>query len=325
LELERKKYLLLKYLNNDYQPEELDELLNYVHSLEKEEALDEGLLEIWNIHPVVRLDHQKSDEIWANISSNATDEVRWNRYFSRTALYKVAAVFIGFIVCAYLLTILYDRHIYTKESTSYGKTKELTLPDGSSVYLNSNSSIRYKSNWNADEERIIELDGEAFFKVTHTANHQKFVVKAGKLDVEVLGTEFNVLSRKTRSFVVLKKGKVKLAVAGEKDLIMKPGELVEVSSSQAVRTLVVNPEKYSSWRNNILTFDATPLKEIARVIEENYDLKISIPSKELASERFTGAIPVDENIDVLLTMLSKSYQFEIKKVNDVIVFQKQGH
>jgi transmembrane sensor len=325
LNSERKKYLLLKYLSNHYQPEELEELLTYVHSLEKDRRVDEGLQEIWERHPVVHLDNQKSNEIWDQIVNKTQDGVGERKFYFKNTYYKVAAAFIGVLICACLIIFLYNNHQYTIESTSYGKTKELTLPDGSIVSLNSNSSIKYKTHWSATESRTIELQGEAFFSVTHTTSHQKFIVKAGKLSVEVLGTEFNVLSRKSRSFVVLKKGKVKLEVSGEKEFIMKPGELVELSASQSVRKQLVNPELYSSWRNNVLTFNATPLMEIARVIEENYDLKISIPDQTLAAERFTGAIPVNEDIDVLLTMLSKSYQFEIEKTHDAIIFQTKRH
>jgi transmembrane sensor len=327
LDSERKKHLLVKYLNDEYSAKELEELLSYVHSLDRDQRVDEGFEEVWNAHPSFQLlDDEKTEGLFNQILYKAGQVERDKRSFRKAIIYKVAAAFIGILVCSYLIIYLPNSNQYRTETTSYGKTREVLLPDGSTVTLNSNSIIKYKSNWSSQEQRVVELQGEAFFKVTHTAGNQKFIVEAGTLKVEVLGTEFNVMTRKSRSFVVLNKGKIKLDVSGEDDYIMKPGEMVEVNPSQSsIMKRMVNPELYSSWRNNVLTFNATPLGDIARVIEENYDLKIEIPDKMLAAERFTGAIPVDEDINVLLTMLSKSYQFEIKKTDDAIIFQTVRH
>jgi transmembrane sensor len=201
------------------------------------------------------------------------------------------------------------------------------LPDGSKVTLNGNSKLEYKSSWRNDDVREVSLTGEAFFEVTHKTNNQKFIVKTRDLSVEVLGTEFNVMSRKTRSYVVLRKGSVRLAVEGKEDWVMKPGEMVEVDKKGInLTSKKVNPENYVSWRNNVLAFQSNSLEEIAQMIEENYDLQVEIPDKSLARERFTGAFPLNEDIEVLLKMLAKSYHFKIDKSGDVIIFRsgKQG-
>jgi DNA-directed RNA polymerase specialized sigma24 family protein len=118
------------------------------------------------------------------------------------------------------------------------------------------------------KDRVVWMQGEAFFDINHLENNQKFIVKALNIDVEVLGTQFNVNSRRNNTTVVLNSGKVKL---NHDDLVndefMDPGDLVEFSGHEKkIRKKVVNPEQFSSWKSNILIFKATPLSEIAQTL-----------------------------------------------------------
>jgi ferric-dicitrate binding protein FerR (iron transport regulator) len=314
---------MIKYLNNECSGEEFDELWRHVTSIQRDEALEEGLEEVWD---QLYLPKELS-KIFSSILSKSQEIEGGKNSFSWTKIYKLAAVFVGIIFFASVAILVIKSNQWKEEQTGYGQTKEITLPDGSKVTLNGNSKLEYKSSWRNDDVREVSLTGEAFFEVTHKTNNQKFIVKTRDLSVEVLGTEFNVMSRKTRSYVVLRKGSVRLAVEGKEDWVMKPGEMVEVDKKGInLTSKKVNPENYVSWRNNVLAFQSNSLEEIAQMIEENYDLQVEIPDKSLARERFTGAFPLNEDIEVLLKMLAKSYHFKIDKSGDVIIFRsgKQG-
>ena len=123
-----------------------------------------------------------------------------------------------------------DHVRYEIYSTNFGQIQRLVLPDGSKVVLNANSTLRVPRFGFGETTREVYMTGEADFSITHTANHQKFIVHTAKnFDVEVLGTEFNVYARPRRSRVVLNKGKVKLHYlkGSETDqIVMHPGDLV---------------------------------------------------------------------------------------------------
>jgi ferric-dicitrate binding protein FerR (iron transport regulator) len=217
----------------------------------------------------------------------------------------------------------------TQYATAFGQTRTVTLPDGSRVLLNANSRLRAAARWTDGARREVWLEGEAFFTVAKKkaapdrgTEGAKFVVHTGQVDVEVLGTRFNVTNRRGQTTVTLNEGKVKLeegALGGP--VIMQPGELVRLGRDG--RTLVrkkVNPGQYSSWTENRYVFDDTPLAEIAQRIEDTYGLPVVLKKPGLAQRTFTATIPT-KNLDVLLLALSEAFGMEIEKREKEIVFK----
>jgi transmembrane sensor len=249
---------------------------------------------------------------------------RYYHYNSSKYFFKAAAVFIGLIISVATLYILLNPS-YEDYATTYGELKNLHLPDGSEMVLNANSSIRFKNKWGSSEYRKVWLEGEAFFLIDHKINSQKFQVITKQLSVEVIGTEFNVNTRRSSTKVVLNTGKVKLKdglIEGE--ILMDPGEYIELSGpNKQITKKVVNPELFSSWRKNQLVFKATPLLEIAEVLEDNYGLKITFEEEEIKTYQFTGAVSTEskENIKLLLFTISEAFNLEIKSEKNLLIFQ----
>jgi ferric-dicitrate binding protein FerR (iron transport regulator) len=230
----------------------------------------------------------------------------------------VAAVFVGLCISSFIgwkTFIGTDRIEYV---TAFGETRALVLPDGSQVMLNGNTRLSYNEEWAAQGTREVWLSGEAYFSVQKSPDkaHARFIVHTEKLDVEVLGTQFNVSGRKNATQVVLNEGEVKVnpgKSANVPSLIMKPGELVEYSGTrQPIIRKVVNPQIYSSWKFKRMVFEETTMKEIAARIEATYGYRVLFADTDLASRRLTGTIPSD-NIDVLLLTLSKLFNLDIRK------------
>lgn len=245
--------------------------------------------------------------------------------------YKVAAVFIGLLIFSASVFFILQYKNTTQYITQYGETKTLLLPDSSTVILNANSTLTHRSGWNSGDLREVWLEGEAFFSVVHTANHQKFIVNTSDLDVEVLGTEFNVNNRRGETKVVLNSGKVKLNLpafrTNEKtdnktqEIFMKPGELVEYSEeSSTITKKEVDTEKYISWKDNLLIFEDTPVSEIIRILEDNYGLQVIIEDSALVNRKFSATYPADD-IDILLMALSKSFNMKIFRKENQVVFE----
>jgi ferric-dicitrate binding protein FerR (iron transport regulator) len=236
---------------------------------------------------------------------------------------RAAAVLIGILLlgAAYFLVNRPDKLV--KYQTAYGETKSIVLPDLSTVILNAGSSIEFASGWDSNQVREVWINGEAFFTVTHKTNHQKFMVHANNLNVEVLGTEFNVNNRRGTSSVVLSSGKVKLSAARQTQaLIMAPGDLVEFSEAKAGFTRKkVDTDLYTSWRSNKLVFMATPLYRVAQTLEDTYGVKIIFNAPGIGNYKFTGSIPI-EDMDVLIQSIAASFGLKVVRKGNTIQFNK---
>ncbi|MDN5213531.1 FecR domain-containing protein [Fulvivirgaceae bacterium BMA12] len=202
--------------------------------------------------------------------------------------------------------------IYT---TDFGETASITLPDNSVVTLNSNSTLKYNTVWDDDKDREVWLNGEAYFSVVKSGSNQKFYVNSrdGVL-LEVLGTEFNVTKRESRTRVVLNHGKIRLNIENpslNEDIIMLPGELVEFkdTSTTYIRKKV-NPELYTSWKCKKLMFEDTKLEEVVLLLKEIYGLEVEVSEPALLEKRVSGSAPSD-NINLLINGLSESFGITI--------------
>lgn len=210
--------------------------------------------------------------------------------------------------------------------TTYNERKRLILPDQSAVTLNAHSTLRYASKWNTEENREVWLQGEAFFEVTKSPTSEKFLVHTENLNVEVLGTTFNVLNRRGKTQVVLNTGRVRLTSddAKEKIITMEPGELAELSKGQDVFiTRQVNPTLYTSWTSNQLIFQQSTLKEIMQILEDNYGYPVQNQVTEMEDATFTGTIPTVD-LDTVLYVLSETYGVDFRKTNGAIVISARS-
>ncbi|QEK51369.1 DUF4974 domain-containing protein [Pedobacter aquae] len=267
------------------------------------------------------------NDLWRRIeaSNDAFDQekARQNAVGHKLSLIKTwqkaAAVFVGFGIVVSLLFFLLNQKVSI--STQYAENQKIQLPDGSFVVLNANSSVSFADDWDEQSPREVWLEGEAFFSVTHTANHQKFIVHTNDLDVQVLGTKFNVNARVSKTRVVLNSGKVKLFLRQEKnqEVDMKPGELVDFSSNnKAFVKKAVKTKVFSAWVNKELVFEDTSLEEIAQLLEDNYGYKVKFVNKELANLTFTGTANT-ENINLLFTILQKTFNISIQKQENNLI------
>lgn len=213
--------------------------------------------------------------------------------------------------------------------TGYGEVKHILLPDSSIVILNANSSMRIPQQWTDDDKdgRQVWLQGEAYFEVQKkTATRQKFVVHTDQVDVIVLGTKFNVNTRRQQAVVSLEEGKVQLSVHGvgqsvlEKaaPVVLRPGQVMVVGQAEKVK---INTDKdvtaHSGWSRNEFHFDNTTLAEIARLIEDDYGYKIEASDTTLLQRSISGdlrAANVDELVSVLEVTLKLTMRIENKTI-----------
>lgn len=239
----------------------------------------------------------------------------------KSVLCWAASIVLLISACIFLLK---DHFLYHTYSAGKGSISSVTLEDGTRVTLNANSSIKVFYNFMDHSNREVWIEGEAFFEVKKRKDLKKFIVHTNNFDVEVLGTKFNVNNRRCRTEVMLAEGKVKLVAKDHTPIIMKPGEQFTRSKSQThFEKSIVEPEKYTAWRNNILVFDNTPLSQVAEIIQDYYGVEIIVSDSLLAERQFTGSLP-NNDLEVILLALTTSYKIEIEQRGNKIILRNKN-
>lgn len=212
--------------------------------------------------------------------------------------------------------------------TGFAKIKKITLPDGSKVILNANSELKLSAAWNEQAERQVWLEGEAYFEVEKKiSTHQKFIVHTKDLDVEVLGTKFNVNTRHEKAIVSLEEGKIKLSVKDEAQtalkhkyhtgvIEMKPGEVVKLDTT--VRLISEEDVSFhSGWVRNEFHFNNTTLKEIGTLIYDTYGYNVLVEDESLMKRSISGDLRAN-SIKELVEVLQIAFKLKMTIENKTI-------
>lgn len=193
---------------------------------------------------------------------------------------------------------------YNTISTPRGGQYQVVLPDGTKVWLNASSSLRFPTAF-VSNERKVELHGEAYFKVAQRAN-QPFFVQVDGMQVQVLGTEFNVMAYDNEQWVKtsLLKGAVKVSSGSNTTPVMKPGQQARLTG--AGNLLVSNDpfiEDVAAWKEGMFVFNNEALDGIMRQLSRWYNVEVDFTSNGLKKKLFTGQIARNENLSEVLKML----------------------
>lgn len=201
--------------------------------------------------------------------------------------------------------------------TPKGKKVQFYLEDGTFVFLNEQSELSFASEIADEENRLVKLSGEAYFKVSH--NGKPFMVESEGKVVKVLGTAFNVSSYKKDQLhhIDLLEGKIEVDFLGidEKE-ILSPGQRVEFDKGEdAYRIKSVPIHKMALWRENTLFFDQDDIHYITQLLSRKFDVQFHFnenPPKSL----FSGEIPGSEGVGSVLEKLELTGKVKFKKINE---------
>ncbi|WP_345233546.1 FecR family protein [Olivibacter ginsenosidimutans] len=194
--------------------------------------------------------------------------------------------------------------LYNEVSTPQGGTFQLILPDGTKVWLNASSSIRYPLTF-AAKERKVEMTGEAYFEVARQKTHQPFVVYALNQKVEVLGTHFNINAYENEGITTttLIEGKVKVSATTGDSQVLKPNEQSVVKNyGHQVLVQEVNPEAAIAWKNGQFVFDNTDLKTIMRQLERWYNIDV-VGLEQFPNNTYNGKLTREAKLSKVLQIL----------------------
>jgi ferric-dicitrate binding protein FerR (iron transport regulator) len=205
--------------------------------------------------------------------------------------------------------------LYNTLKTSRGQMYPVKLSDGSAVWLNSSSSIRFPVAFN-EQERRVEITGEAYFEIAHN-DLKPFKVSVNGMEVQVVGTVFNINSYEDEGSMktTLLKGSVKLK-KGEQQVMIKPGEQAEVTEKSINVKTGINITKEVAWKNGLFYFKNENLKTIMRQIARWYDVDV-VYEGAITNAEISGKIHRNANLSEVLKLLNEldvNYRIEGKKL-----------
>jgi ferric-dicitrate binding protein FerR (iron transport regulator) len=248
----------------------------------------------------------------ADVLSNMMDNIdnETSKTISRKLNFKVYYPVAAIIIV--LLAVGAIMRFYTENlQSARGEHLVFSLPDGSKVSLNAQSSLKYHPYWWWNK-RELKLDGEAFFEVS---KGEKFTVVSRLGKTVVLGTSFNIFSRNDKYKVDCYSGKVKVVSNKNKEVILTPSYSAEIQNDGNVKLKKFEGNKQANaWINKMFSFTSVPLTEVLMEVERQFNIIIEadIPADLI----YTGNFSADISIDETLQLLCKPFDLKVQKINE---------
>lgn len=255
----------------------------------------------------------EADRVWNNILRQ-TDQTPVVPLWKRNG-FRIAAALVPVIGIASLVLFFYnrrDQQQYFVNNTHYVQT--IQLKDGSAIQLKQHSRVRVAFTNGRAGKREVWLQGEAFFNVQQQATHPFTVHASNGVDIQVLGTAFNVNTEETHTAVVLNAGSVSVKAANAHKpvaLQLKPGEMASFDAN----TRVLSAEKvdtlfHTSWKYNLMAFKNESLKLVMHQLGEQYGYNVAFENAIQENLLFTGYLPTDNLRQAILT-IEQSFNLKI--------------
>jgi len=319
--------LLRKYHKGTADVEEFKELIKQLNASNDEEIRESLQLQWKDFDSSEDLPESKISAIYDAISKKTGKQQslllkNWQ---------KIAAAILLLIVSGTTFLYLHQQQsfkqmamqTFTIKSDNVGKSG-ITLPDGTTVLLNAHSSLQYGQDF-GQKKRVVTLKGEGLFDVSHDTGHP-FIVKTQNMDIQVLGTLFNVYvyENKNTQEVSLLRGHVR--VSSKK----APFQVLELNPNQKIvmdrRTgkMTVESAKNgveNSWAQKTLVFKHESMQNIILALERKFNVSIEVQNSQFLKDTYTGTFD-DSNIKSILDVLQMSYHFTYQVKGDHILIKK---
>lgn len=308
--------LLQKYLRGEATREEVKFLESYYNLFDGETDVLESL-------PVIDK-NALQEEIHGNVWRRIEDKEKAPARVRRMTILKAVASAAAVVVIAFATWIFVRPSGHSIAVNAKRANHLITLPDGSTVILNASSKLNYPSSFDGDEKREVYLDGEAFFDVKHN-DQSPFIVHAGKINVTVLGTAFDVKAFPVDAdiTVTVKRGMVRVSDENKTlGTIIPQQQIVYNKANENAVLQLVNSDDFINWKEQDIAFDNVTVAEAAALLEERFNVKIIIQDRVIQSERFTASFPASETLEQALKSICEFngavYRYDKERATIVI-------
>lgn len=320
--MKENEYLLLlfKELSGDIDPAELSQLRDWLGESPDHERIAREYAMIWSASG----NHQKRftpdlDRDFAKIQSRIRAEEqpvlkvqRSNFRFFRAA---AAVALLCLAVWGYNRYSTAD-YFDSMASAQQHANKQVTLSDGTRVWLREGSSMEYPASFEGKNNRRVKLIGEAYFEVAHDAAHPFHVEIGNDASVEVLGTQFNVCTSESATTVLVRSGKVRFSPDGKTQSPVLTANQKAVYDRKAGSLKISNAPTLNdlSWQTGTLEFVKTPLSQVITDLEKYYNVKLSLQNPELADCPHSALLS-KQSLKTVLDGLAVAYELKITETS----------
>lgn len=319
MEQEKLKSLLQALADGSISHSDYEQLMQYLHR----EGTDESLLEAMNIPPAqadAPADMQRADALFSKIIHHPDISQEQNKQPAIAApaqtrrLYRyIAAAAVLLAVAVTALLFMHRSHTETtapawvQVRTAAGERRQVGLPDGSQVWLNAASSIRYLACFGSCRREIF-LEGEAFFTVQQN-NQQPFVVHARQLHTKVLGTSFDVQAYdSTRLTITVVQGKVSVGNTATLAVLTANKQLQFNQATAAMQLADVDGTAFTAWQNGELVLNNTTLKEATDIIARWFGVQFRVSGAVANNtERASVSFKQGEQLEGIMNVVTMVY------------------
>ncbi len=243
------------------------------------------------------------------------------RSLLRSTWFRIAATVLILLGIGTVLLYLNDKGMLSRNiivaTSDNQKNLQVTLPDGSNIFLNRNTRLSYKASF-GKHGRNVTLSGEAFFDITHDKNNP-FTIDAGKASIKVLGTSFNVITNNSQSEVevFVQTGQVLVSSnAGSQNLVLEPGYIGKVKSTLSDKTFNNDPN-YLSWNTGLLLYNGQTLDVVFRDLKRVYNMDIVADDPAILENKWTTD-PIDNQPqETVIRLICRSFNLSYTKDGNV--------
>jgi transmembrane sensor len=313
------KELLIKYIEGDCTAREKVDITNWLDS--DQDNMREYLalhklhdIIIWQTSPITQFERKPKEQTFFRSLKSVYIEV-----------IKIAAILVVAIIGSRFLFPgrMADNPVVMQTlNVPAGQRAEITLEDGTKVWLNSKSILTFPNQFTGDT-REVNLDGEGFFDVT-SSKSKPFLVKTEKFDIKVWGTKFNLMAYSGQGLfeTSLLEGSVEVLKSGShKGVLIRPDERIFLKDNH----LVVSPIEhinYFLWKDGIISFEDESFPELVKRLELCFDLKIEVKNEKILSYHCTGKFRTKDGVEHILKVLQLSNKFRYvinDKLNTIVI------
>lgn len=256
----------------------------------------------------------------ADVTYSRIEHVFAGKHTHQSVLkYAVAAVL--FICTTISLYYINNNPKILTVSTTYGEKRSITLPDGSTVTLNSLSSVSYPRKMKGKIREVV-LEGEAFFNVVKN-DRKTFIVKAQEIEVKVLGTQFNVLAYTDDDKIVtsLYEGSVTVSSDSGELFQLQPGEQAIYDKYMKFIDIERFEENAKDWMDGSLYFDHKPLREIWKTLDREKNISFEVSDQVNSDLKITASFNRNDSIDDILDILGQTGEFTFERTGNVYIIK----
>lgn len=314
------KPIVMRYLNGEATHEEEAMIDAFIKQGEEQATLFNQWMEEWEAS-IFSTPAPAVDQAWQRLQETIDSHTGRTVHMQWWHKAVAAAAIIVIIGCAAIWSFSGSTATQTYLcSAPAGSKTQVTLPDGSKVWLNGGSSLAYTNQFN-DDNRRVELHGEAYFEVQ---KHQgkPFTVHTQGYDVTVKGTKFNVSAYDDDpiSTTTLMEGKVELS-DGKQNLSLAPGDAVQLDKATGQLQRHATDGFADGWRSGRLMYPDITLEQFVRVLSRQYNVNVHLADSHSANMRISVMLQNNETIDEVVSALTRITGHDITRNGDTLTIQ----